>query len=205
MVVAVWRGERKEIIPVSEIGLPGMHNCENIMAAVAAVLPLNPDVKSLGPVIKRKDGVPHRMEFVREICGVTFYNDSKATNVASVVKVLSGLDKPVILIAGGRAKEKDFSSLKKVVGDHCRSVVLMGESAQLIAENIGESVPKSFVQNMNEAVQTAQRAAEPGDIVLLAPACASFDMFRDFEERGESFKTEVGNLKKTNCPEMVKR
>ncbi|MES9966809.1 MAG: cyanophycin synthetase, partial [Sedimenticola sp.] len=144
-------------------------------------------------------GLPHRTQFVAEHAGVRWYNDSKGTNVGACIAALNGFvsasgDDRTVLIAGGDGKGADFSDLKPVVEETARAVVLMGRDAALIAGAIGDKVPVVFAEDMDEAVARAAELALPGDRVLLSPACASFDMYRSYEHRGEVFMTTVGRL-----------
>ncbi len=137
------------------------------------------------------------MELAGTVGGVDYYNDSKATNVEAAVMSLKGLDRKVVLIAGGKDKGSDFSKLLEVAGG-IRAIVTLGEAAPLIEDAIGSAVPIARAATMQEAVEIAGRTAGEGEIVLLSPACASFDMFTDFEHRGEVFKSCVKNLRKTD-------
>jgi len=134
------------------------------------------------------------MEFVRDLNGVKYINDSKGTNVGAVAKSLEGLKDPVILIAGGRDKAGDFVSLRPLVKERVKAAILIGEASERIDRAIGDLTRTVRVTSMAEAVQTATDMARRGDVVLLSPACASFDMFRDFEDRGMQFKTIVKGL-----------
>ena len=169
---------------------------ENALAAVAAVEPYGIPGEACREALGRFAGLAHRMELVETIDGVDYFNDSKATNVEAAVMSLKGLDRRVVLIAGGKDKGSDFTKLLEVAG-RIRAVVTLGEAAPLIEEAIGSAVPIARAKTMQEAVEIAGRTAGGGEIVLLSPACASFDMFRDFEDRGEVFKSCVKNLRKT--------
>jgi UDP-N-acetylmuramoylalanine--D-glutamate ligase len=131
-------------------------------------------------------GLPHRMEKVAVVRGVTYYNDSKGTNVEATMMSLKGLDRPTVLIAGGHDKGGDFTKLIPVLG-RVKAIVTIGEAAPLIEEALGSVVPIARAATMQDAVETAARTAQAGELVLLSPACASFDMFRNFEHRGEVF------------------
>lgn len=141
-------------------------------------------------------GLPHRCAWVANKQGVDWFDDSKGTNVGATVAALQGLEKPkqVILIAGGEGKGADFSPLQEVVAEHCRASILIGRDAPLIARALGDVVPVHYANSMVEAVAQAAKLAQPGDAVLLSPACASFDMFRNYEHRGEVFTTVVRQL-----------
>jgi UDP-N-acetylmuramoylalanine--D-glutamate ligase len=179
-----------------ELRVVGLHNVENALAAVAAVEPYEIPVEACRKALIRFEGLAHRMEPVETIDGVEYFNDSKATNVEATVMSLRGLDRKVVLIAGGKDKGSDFTKLLEVA-DRVRAVVTIGEAAPLIEEAVGSVVPVARAKTMQEAVEIASRTAGEGEIVLLSPACASFDMFNDFEDRGEVFKSCVKNLRKT--------
>jgi len=172
----------------------GVHNIENAMAAsVMAIL------SGCGPLtvehaLAEFQGLEHRLEFVREINGVRFINDSKGTNVGAVVKSLESFDEPVILIAGGRDKDGDFSLLRPLVRDKVKALILIGEAGEKIRKAIGDDTRIIMEDSLRNAVSKAMGIASPGDAVLLSPACASFDMFRDFEHRGRQFKAIVEEI-----------
>ncbi|MBI2554461.1 MAG: UDP-N-acetylmuramoyl-L-alanine--D-glutamate ligase [Candidatus Rokubacteria bacterium] len=136
-------------------------------------------------------GVEHRIEWVRDLQGVAYYNDSKGTNAASTIKALESFSEPVILIAGGRGKGQDFAPLAAAARGRVRRAILIGEDREKILRCFGDAIPSTFAPSMEEAVRMARAAARPGDVVLLSPACASFDMFEDFEHRGAVFKAAV--------------
>jgi UDP-N-acetylmuramoylalanine--D-glutamate ligase len=142
--------------------------------------------------LSRFRGLPHRMERVADVAGVLFVNDSKGTTVAATIAALEGMGRPVVLIAGGDGKGQDFSPLKACVNAHCRAVVLLGRDApRLSAALAGGTAPVEHAPALEPAVQRAIARARRGDVVLLSPACASLDMFRDYVERGERFKSAV--------------
>lgn len=179
------------LLPVRELKIRGAHNQANALAALAlghAVgLPFAPMLETL----KTFAGLPHRCQWVRELRGVSYYDDSKATNVGAALAAIEGLGADIsgklLLIAGGDGKGADFSALRQPVAAHCRAVILLGRDAELIAQALGDAVPLVRVKTLEEAVQRAAELAEEGDAVLLSPACASLDMFRNFEERGRLF------------------
>lgn len=141
------------------------------------------------------EGVPHRLEEVRTVGGVLYVNDSKATNVNAVWYALESFDRPVVLIAGGRDKGNDYTDLKPLVRDQVRAVVALGESAGTVVRELGdEAGTHSRADTMEDALSQAQRAAQPGDVVLLSPACSSFDMYENYEERGDTFRRLVDTL-----------
>lgn len=179
------------LMPVRELKIRGAHNQANALAALAlghAVgLPLPPMLKTL----RRFGGLAHRCQWVRQWEGVDFYDDSKATNVGAALAAIEGLgadiDGKLVLIAGGDGKGADFSSLREPVGRYCRAVVLIGRDAERVAAALGDGVPQLRVDTLEDAVRRCAEFAQPGDAVLLSPACASLDMFKNFEERGRVF------------------
>ena len=180
---------------VQDIKLRGMHNYMNALAAglAARCLGLNND-----PVIKilsTFSGVEHRLEFVANINGVSFINDSKATTIESLAVALASFNTPIILIAGGKDKGSDFSKLKAALKRNVRQAILIGAAREKIMASWQGVIPISSAGNLSAAITAAYQLAQPGDTVLLSPACASFDMFKDFEDRGRLFKQEVHNLK----------
>ncbi|MCE5195298.1 MAG: UDP-N-acetylmuramoyl-L-alanine--D-glutamate ligase [Nitrospiraceae bacterium] len=183
-----------KLISAEEIKIKGVHNLENAMAASAMALlakcPANAVVKTL----REFAGLEHRLEFVRELEGVTYINDSKGTNVGAVEKSLEGFSKPVILIAGGRDKAGDFSVLRKLVREKVKTLVLIGEARGKIKKALGNITDAKFADTLMDAVIISRNSASKGDVVLLSPACASFDMFKSFEDRGEQFKKIVKEL-----------
>ena len=186
------------LMPVSELKIRGAHNQANALAALAlghaAGLPFEPMLAAL----RSFAGLVHRCQWVRELRGVSYYDDSKATNVGAALAAIEGLGADIngklVLIAGGDGKGADFSALKAPVATHCRAVVLLGRDAELLAATFGDSVPLIRVKTLEEAVQRAAELALEGDAVLLSPACASLDMFKNFEERGRLFAQAVGDL-----------
>ena len=170
-------------------------NVENVLAAtcVACLMGVAPD--QMVEVLGRFVGLEHRMEEVATIEGVTSINDSKGTNVGAVMNALKSVDRPVVLIAGGQDKGSDFSPLCELVSKKVRAVVLIGEAAERLSLILNGYAFVERAENLEAAVSTAFLVAKPGDVVLLSPACASFDSFRDFEERGLSFKAAVKGLR----------
>ncbi len=179
------------LLPVTAIGLVGRHNLDNALAVIALLLPLDLPATLLKERLGNFEGLPHRMQLVAQIDGVRWFNDSKGTNVDACVKAISGIDAPVVLIAGGLGKGADFSPLRTPVSAGVKAVVLFGEDADQLREVLADLVPCHAASDMRDAVQQAQQLATSGDVVLLSPACASFDMFRSFEHRGEMFMEEV--------------
>jgi UDP-N-acetylmuramoylalanine--D-glutamate ligase len=197
MMLPGERGEA-EVIKLAEIPLPGMHNVENIMAALGATFcamgTRSSDLPALTEAIKRFKGVEHRIEYVAEIGGVKFYNDSKATNVDSTVKALEAFERNVIVILGGKDKGSDYAALAPLVRERVKQVVLIGAASDKIAEQLKGLRPITRARSMDEAVLVSMEAAAAGDTVLLAPACASYDMFDNYEHRGRAFKAAVYRL-----------
>ena len=194
-IVAKLNGHVETIGPVSEIFLRGQHNVENVLAATACALwtGLAPDAIRRG--IARFRGVPHRIELVRDLHGVHYYNDSKGTNVASTIKALESFSEPVVLIAGGVGKGQDFGPLAAAARGRVRQAVVLGQDGPKIAaalEAVG--IPVRAVVSIEAALHAARDAATPGDVVLLSPACASFDMFDHYEHRGDVFRGLVQGL-----------
>ncbi len=190
----------REILDINDIYIPGMHNVENYMAAIAAVDGLVPDEIIRGTA-KGFTGVAHRIEFVRELDGVRYYNDSIASSPARTTAGLNSFTQKVILIAGGYDKKIPFDDFGPVVAEHVKKLVLCGFTADKIkkavkaAANYDEtSLPIYKIDDFRQAIMKARDIAEPGDIVILSPACASFDMFKNFEERGNRFKEIVNEL-----------
>jgi UDP-N-acetylmuramoylalanine--D-glutamate ligase len=188
------KGER-DLFPVSAIGLPGTHNLENVLAACAMAVLAGAPPDSLEDSIRKFKGVEHRIEFVSEMDGVRYFNDSKATNVAAAAKSLEAFPGNILLIAGGRDKEADFTVLRSLVRERVKHLVLIGESAEKIRKALFGATAVSLVPTIEEAVRLCRNLAERGDVVLLAPACASFDMFRDYEHRGRAFKEAVFGIR----------
>ncbi len=181
-------------MPVDEIRLRGKHNLENMLAATAAGVLSGLDREVMIETFRSFAGVEHRLEWVRELNGVTFYNDSKATNMDSAAQALPAFTEPLIVIMGGKDKGADFGVLQPLVSDKVRLLVLLGAAAEKISHSLGDHVPTVGAQDLEQAVELAFENAHPGDVVLLAPGCTSFDMFDDFEHRGRVFKERVNAL-----------
>jgi UDP-N-acetylmuramoylalanine--D-glutamate ligase len=182
----LMNGERP-LVPVREIRLAGRHNQANVLAALALVEDFNLSPEVIRKAVATYRGLPHRCQIVAEINGVQWINDSKATNVGATTAALTGMDRPVILIAGGEGKDADFSPLAEAVRQGTRKVILIGRDAELIDQAIAGVVGVEHASDMADAVARAAATANPGDAVLLSPACASFDMFKNFEHRGSMF------------------
>lgn len=184
----------QELIDAEDIMIKGMHNLENAMAASAMAILSGCDLNAVRNALKSFGGLEHRLEFVRELNGVRFINDSKGTNVGAVIKSLEGFSEPVILIAGGRDKAGDFSLMRSIVKEKVKCLILIGEAREKIREALGDLTETILASSLEDAVGLATQVAVKGDVVLLSPACASFDMFRDFEDRGRKFKEIVRGI-----------
>lgn len=194
-VVARLNRHVEEICPLGEIPLRGTHNLENVLAATACALWTGMAPAAIRRGIGLFRGVPHRIEFVRDVAGVAFYNDSKGTNVASTIKALESFSEPVVLIAGGKGKGQDFGPLAEAARGRVASAVLIGEDGERVGRTLGAAgIPTTPAESLEAAVLAALRLAGPGDVVLLSPACASFDMFTSFEHRGDVFRELVRAL-----------
>ena len=174
--------------------LKGVHNVENMMAAITAARLSGCSKKAIETVLNRFKGLEHRVEFVREIDGVRYYNDSKGTNVGAVVKSLQGFSEPLILIAGGKDKNGDLRSLKELIQHRVKRLILIGEAKERMARELGGLTDTVSATTLEEAVLLAHQSAKRGEVVLLSPACSSFDMFKDYKERGRVFKEAVRRI-----------
>lgn len=196
-IVSRTANGEKVLLLRNEMNLRGLHNVENVLAALAAGLACGAAPESMRATLKKFQPVEHRLEFVGEINGVKFYNDSKATSVDATVKALEAFaEEPgkIVLILGGRGKKAPYLPLAKLVRRHVRRLILIGEDAPTIAGELAAYASTELAKDMKDAVRLSAAAAEPGDVVLLAPACASFDMFDSFEHRGSVFKDAVSGL-----------
>jgi UDP-N-acetylmuramoylalanine--D-glutamate ligase len=174
--------------------LPGAHNRENLLGAVLAGMALEIDAAMIQKTIDQFKGLPHRVERVGTLNGVLFYNDSKATNVDAAVRAITSFDRPLILIAGGRHKGADYTPLVTACRGRVKGAVFLGEAKGLLAEAFRDEIPFSLAEKMEEAVFRAFSMAGNGDVVLLAPACSSFDMFADYSHRGRVFRAAIEDL-----------
>lgn len=188
------QGEIK-LMPLKELPLAGLHNAANALAALALCRAIGMEYAPLLSALKKFAGMPHRVQKVAEIRGVAFYDDSKGTNVGATVAALTGMPQKVVLIAGGEGKGQDFFPLKSAIAAHARALVLIGRDADNIAKAVaGCGVPLLRAATMEDAVILSFNKAQRGDAVLLSPACASFDMFRNYEHRAEVFVRAVQGL-----------
>lgn len=194
-LIAGLPGEKDVSFDTTGFLLPGSHNIENLMGAVLAALAAGIDQETIQACISGFRGLPHRIEPVGDIRGVGFYDDSKATNVDAASRAIRSFDRPVILIAGGRHKGGEYRPMVDASMGRVKRAILMGESRQLMADAFEGVAPYVFAEDMREAVSISFNLAEKGDVVLLAPACSSFDMFTDYAHRGNVFKMEVERLR----------
>jgi UDP-N-acetylmuramoylalanine--D-glutamate ligase len=180
--------------PLADIALTGAHNLENLMAALLIALEMGATPAGCAKVLASFQGLPHRLEWVSNLRGIDFFDDSKATNVGAVVRSLEHFDRPVVLIAGGRDKGGDYHPLFPLLRRKVKQVILLGESREIMAAAFAGQAPVQTATDMAQAVTMAFAAAVPDDVVLLSPACSSFDMFRDYAERGKVFQQAVRSL-----------
>lgn len=178
-------GER--LLPVEKLRMPGRHNISNALAALALGSAAGIPMPAMLQTLQEFQGLPHRTQWIAESRGVRWYNDSKATNIGAALAAIRGIPGPLVLIAGGQGKGADFSELAAGLKGEVRAAVLIGEDAALIAAVLTQKTPCVFADDMADAIAQADSLAQPGDAVLLAPACASFDMFSGFAERGDVF------------------
>jgi UDP-N-acetylmuramoylalanine--D-glutamate ligase len=187
--------EDEPLMQRDEMALRGRHNLYNSLAAAVSARVMEVESDVIRESLSGFEGVPHRLEEVRTVDGVLYVNDSKATNVNAVWYALESFERPVVLIAGGRDKGNDYTDLKPLVREGVRAVVAMGESADTVYEELGaEAGDRSRARSMEEALDQARRFAQRGDAVLLSPACSSFDMYENYEERGNIFRRLVKTL-----------
>jgi UDP-N-acetylmuramoylalanine--D-glutamate ligase len=172
----------------------GDHNVANALAAALAARAAGADPESIGAGLASFTGLPHRLERVREVGGVLYINDSKATNVGSTLVAVRSLERPFVLILGGRPKGETFAPLAAELERRCRAVVAYGEAAAQIASELGNRCRVVTTRLFSDAVELARKLALPGDAVLLSPACSSYDQFSDYEERGAAFRRQVEEL-----------
>jgi UDP-N-acetylmuramoylalanine--D-glutamate ligase len=203
---AIWitmQGAEWKVIETAKLTLPGKHNFENVCAAVMAATLAGCDKASIVASLETFSGLPHRLEFVREVDGVSYYDDSFSTTPETAIAAIEAFDRPEILILGGSSKESDFDELGEVVtqAKNVKAIIGVGDewlrikkSIEESAKGIAEIVVLEGAKDMKTIVAAASKIALPGDIVLLSPACASFDMFKNYKERGEQFKDEVAKL-----------
>jgi UDP-N-acetylmuramoylalanine--D-glutamate ligase len=187
-------GEAAHRYGLADVQLFGLHNRENMLAALAACELAGAEPAALAAGLATFRGLPHRVAFVRELRGVRYYDDSKGTNVGATIRALEGFAEPVVLIAGGLGKGADFAPLGPLLRERVKRLVLIGQAADEMEQTLGASTATARAGSMDEAVRMAAAAAAPGDVVLLSPACASFDMFKDYADRGDAFVQAVERL-----------
>ncbi|MGE5306798.1 MAG: UDP-N-acetylmuramoyl-L-alanine--D-glutamate ligase [Alphaproteobacteria bacterium] len=191
----IWRdGSREEEFPLSGVKIHGIHNVENMMAAIAVAKAVGVSQAAIQRSLEEFPGLEHRLEFVRERNGVRFYNDSKGTNVGAVMKSLASFSAPVLLLAGGVDKGGGYGVLREAIQQKVRRLILFGAARRIIANALGDLTATAVVEDLAQAVRDAAEHAQPGDVVLFSPACSSFDMFRNYAERGKAFKSLVQAL-----------
>jgi UDP-N-acetylmuramoylalanine--D-glutamate ligase len=193
-------GEEIPLARRDEITLRGAHNVENVLAACGAAYLAGADPASIALGVKSFRGVEHRLEFVAEIGGVEYYNDSKATNVDAARKAIEAFPNPLVVILGGKDKGSPYIPLRDALDRRARLVILIGAASEKIAADLGDGVPIERAGSLDRATELAREHARPGDVVLLAPACASFDQFENFEHRGRTFKELVAKLEAASTP-----
>jgi UDP-N-acetylmuramoylalanine--D-glutamate ligase len=199
-IVVRKNGSDDEILKTSEVALPGKHNLENVCAAIMAARLAGVSAKYIIPVLKTFTGLPHRLELVSEVKGVKYYDDSFSTTPETAAAAIEAFDQPKILILGGSSKGSDFTQLGKVIrdSDSIKAIIGIGEEWEEIKAAIGKVTGEVLfiegAESMDQIVQAASKIAKSGDIVLLSPACASFDMFKNYKDRGEQFRKEVLGL-----------
>ena len=192
--ISLRLGGKEEEYSLDKAPLKGIHNVENMAAALTTARIFGCSKKAIQTVLNRFEGLEHRLEFVREVGGVRFYDDSKGTNVGSVVKSLQSFSEPVILIAGGKDKNGDLSPLEELIQKRVKHLILIGEASERMNRELGGLTDTAMAKTLEEAVLLAHQKAKSGEVVLLSPACSSFDMFKDYKERGKVFKEAVSRL-----------
>jgi UDP-N-acetylmuramoylalanine--D-glutamate ligase len=198
-IVFRQHGAEEVLLKLEDIPLAGSHNVENVLAAAATTRLAGAPAKAIAKGVQSFAGVEHRLEFVAEIGGVRYYNDSKATNVDATLKALDAFPGRILIILGGKDKGSDYTVLRKPLREKAILALLIGAAAEKIEEQISGSVALERAETLDRAVETASHAAQRGDVVLLAPACASFDQFQNYEHRGRAFKDLVSHLEKQSA------
>jgi UDP-N-acetylmuramoylalanine--D-glutamate ligase len=188
--------QNQKYLDIAKIHLQGRHNFENACAASLAALAAGATLEGIQKTLDHFKGLAHRLEHVATVNGVHYYNDSKATNVDGVLRALDCFSKPVLLLMGGRDKGSNFHGLQDRIRKHAKELIVMGEAAEPIRSALGQSTPTKVAASMQDAVTTACRDADPGDIVLLSPGCASFDRYGSYAERGDDFRRAVKEIEK---------
>jgi len=194
-------GSEVELARLADIQLRGQHNVENVLASCAAAYLAGAVPAAIAAGVKSFRGVEHRLEFVAELSGVQYYNDSKATNVDAAVKAVEAFPGPLVVILGGRDKGSPYAPLRELLHERARLALLIGESAEKIAADLGDAVAFENAGTLQQALHIAARHVQPGDTVLLAPACSSFDQFENYEHRGRVFKELVAQMQSATATE----
>ena len=192
----IYTEEHATLIEMNQLALPGKHNLANALAAATAAHLMGVPNKSIAATMSQFSGVPHRLEPIAEINGVTYINDSKATNLDAVQVALESFTQPIILLLGGLDKGGDFRSLLPHTHNNLKEVIAFGQAKELILTALRDAVRSTSVMDLKEALELAQNCSQPGDVVLLSPGCASFDQFKNFEERGDHFRSLVTVMEK---------
>ncbi len=194
-LVSNYDNEKQDIIDINEILIPGPHNLQNAATAVCVSSIFKIEPKIIKEVLRTFAGVEHRLEKLGQVAGVNFVNDSKATNVESVCYAIRSVAKPIYLIAGGRDKGAPYDKIAEIGKDKIKEIYAIGEAKEKIFEQLGKTIPVHLTDKLENAVQLSFEKATPGSTVLLSPGCASFDMFENYEHRGQVFKEAVASLK----------
>jgi len=192
----IYTEEHATLIEMNQLALPGKHNLANALAAATAAHLMGVPNKSIAATMSQFSGVPHRLEPIAEINGVTYINDSKATNLDAVQVALESFSQPIILILGGLDKGGNFRSILPHTHNNLKEVIAFGQAKELILTTLRDAVRSTSVMDLKEALELAQNCSQPGDVVLLSPGCASFDQFENFEERGDHFRSLVTVMEK---------
>lgn len=193
LIYFYYMGE-ENVIDTQKLIIKGQHNVYNTMASVISAKIFGIEKEFIKKTVENFKGVEHRLEFVRDINGIKFYNDSKATNVNSVWYALQGFNERLVLILGGKDKGNEYSQIEKEVKEHVKHIIAIGESKQKVYNYFRNIIPTTVASSLEDAVNKAASNAKSGDVVLLSPACASFDMFDNYEHRGREFKRIVNSL-----------
>ncbi len=193
-LVLSLNGRQEAICRISEVKIQGVHNLENALASSLAAAIVGASPVAIRNALTSFEGLPHRLEFVAEIGGVRYIDDSKGTNVGAVIRSLQSFTVPIVLIAGGKDKQSDFAPLVPLVRERVKRLILIGQAAPTLRRTLAGACPMEETSSLEAAVERAAVAASPGEVVLLSPACASFDMFTNYEERGRVFKSAVRGL-----------
>jgi len=197
-IILVENSRPTAVMPLSDVPLFGVHNQENVLAAILAARLCGITVEQAAEGVRSFHGLPHRLEKVRELDGVAWFNDSKATNVGAVAPSVRSFPGGIVLIMGGKDKGGAFADLEPLIRERVTTLVLIGQARESIAKQLGPVVPTLMVEGLEEAIPAARAAAKPGGVVLLAPGCASFDQYSGFEARGDHFRRLVNALKEGN-------